>query len=53
VGGVDLGTASAPVPESGERSSIIAADIGADGRIALATSVRGKVLVEVIGYVRR
>ncbi len=52
VGGVDLGTASASVPESGRRSSIIAADIGVDGQIALASSVRGKVLVEVIGYVQ-
>ncbi len=52
VGGVDLGTASATVPEVGVRSSIIAADLGTEGQIALASSVRGRVLVEVIGYVQ-
>ena len=51
VGGVDLGTTSAVVPKTGTRSSIIAADIGTDGKVALTSTVRRKVLVEIIGYV--
>lgn len=53
VGGADLGTESAPIEAQGKRTSIVSADIGTDGAIALASSVAAKVTVEIIGYVRK
>lgn len=53
VGGQDLGTASAAVPASGSRTSILVADLGKRGRVAMTSSVRAQVTVDVIGYVRR
>jgi hypothetical protein len=53
VGGADLGTESAVVQEKGTRSSIVSADIGTDGAIAIASSVPAKVTVEIVGYVRK
>lgn len=53
VGGADLGTTSAVIPASGSRTSVVVADIGSEGRIALASSVKAKVKVEVVGYVKR
>lgn len=52
VGGADLGTTSAVIAPKGRTTSIVAADIGDDGLIALAASVPTKATVEVIGYVR-
>lgn len=49
--GAELGTSAARVLESGVATSVIAADIGADGKVALATSVPTKARVEIIGYV--
>lgn len=53
VGGVDRGTTSAVVPAEGETSSVIVAEIGDDGLIALASSAKAKVRVQIIGYVGR
>ena len=52
VGGADLGTTSASVSEKGKRSSVIAADIGDDGQIALASSAATKATIEIIGFVK-
>ena len=51
VGGADLGTRSAGVAEKGKRSTIVVADIGDDGLIALASDVKTKATFEIIGYV--
>ena len=53
VGGVDRGTRSAPVAESGKTVSIVVAEVGDKGMIALASSVPTKARVDVIGYIRR
>lgn len=53
VGGADLGTTSAPIPATGKTSSVVVADIGTDGQVALASSVKAKVRVQVIGYVKK
>jgi hypothetical protein len=53
VGGADLGTRSAPIPSAGRDTSVVIADIGREGLVALASSVPGKVIVEVVGYVKR
>lgn len=53
VGGVDRGTRSAPVAEAGKSVSIVVAEVGDKGMIALASSVATKAKVDVIGYIRR
>jgi hypothetical protein len=53
VGGADLGTTSAAIPATGRKTSVVVADIGDQGQIALASSVKAKVKVEVVGYVER
>ena len=53
VGGVDRGATSAPVPVEGTTSSVIVAEIGDDGLIALASSARAKIRVQIVGYVGR
>jgi hypothetical protein len=53
VGGVDLGTRSAVIPAVGRKISVVIADIGKEGQIALAASVPGKVRIEVVGYIKR
>lgn len=53
VGGVDRGTASAPVPVDGKHTSLLVADIGDKGLIALASSAKTKANVKIVGYVRR
>ena len=52
VGGADLGTASATINPEGRTTSLVVADIGTDGQIALASSVPAKVRVDVVGFVR-
>ncbi len=52
VGGADLGTRSGVIPKKGQRSTIIVADIGDEGLIALASDVKTKATVEIVGYVR-
>jgi hypothetical protein len=53
VGGADLGTTSAAIPAVGKKTSVVVADIGDQGQVALASSVKAKVLVEIVGYVKR
>lgn len=52
VGGADLGTHSGGVPEAGRASTVIVADIGDDGLIALATTVPTRASVDIIGFVK-
>ncbi len=52
-GGADLGTTSALVPAAGEQTSVVVADIGRKGRVALTSSVPTRATVEVVGYVKR
>ncbi len=52
VGGADLGTRSGIIPKKGKRSTIIVADIGDEGLIALASDAATKATVEIVGYVR-
>lgn len=51
--GVDLGTTSAPVLARGARTSVLSADVGSDGAILLSSSVPARVIVEIVGFVRR
>lgn len=51
--GSDLGTTSAGVPATGRRTSVVVADIGRKGRVALVSSVPVKATVEIVGYVKR
>ena len=53
VGGVDRGSRSATVTAKGKRTSIVVADVGDKGLIALASNVRTKVWIKVVGYIRR
>jgi len=53
VGGVDRGTTSAPIPAEGKHSSLLVADIGDKGLVALASSAKTKANVKIVGYVRR
>ncbi|MCF8531089.1 MAG: hypothetical protein K9G69_07365 [Candidatus Nanopelagicales bacterium] len=53
VGGVDRGTRSAYVGADGKNVSIVVAEVGDKGLIALASSVPTKATVQVIGYIRR
>ncbi len=52
-GGADLGTRAAPIPARGTVTSLIVSDLGRDGRIALMSSVRATVDVDILGYVGR
>lgn len=51
--GVDLGTTSAPVAVRGAHTTLMAADLGTDGAILLGSSVPARVIVDVVGFVRR
>lgn len=53
VGGADRGTRSAYVAASGSTASIVVAEVGDNGQIALASNVPTKAIVHVIGYIRR
>lgn len=53
VGGADLGTPSAPIPAEGKYSSLVVSDIGEKGLVALASSVKTRANVKIVGYVRR
>ena len=53
VGGVDRGATSAVVPVEGKTSSVIVAEIGDDGLIALASSAKARIRVQIVGYVAR
>lgn len=52
VGGVDRGTTSAAVPVDGKNSTLLVAEIGDEGLIALASSAKTKANVKIVGYVR-
>jgi hypothetical protein len=41
------------VPAAGEQTSVVVADIGRKGRVALTSSVPTRATVEVVGYVKR
>ena len=53
VGGVDRGTRSAYIAADGATVSIVVAEVGDEGQIALASSAPTKAIVQVIGYIRR
>ena len=53
VGGVDRGTTSALIPAEGRHTSLLVADIGDKGLIALAASAKTKATVKIVGYIRR
>ncbi len=53
VGGVDRGSRSAAVTAAGKTTSIVVAEVGDKGLVALASSVPTKSWVKVIGYIRR
>jgi len=53
VGGVDRGSRSATVAASGKTTSIVVAEVGDKGLIALVSNVPTKAKVRVIGFIRR
>lgn len=53
LGGADLGTTSAVVPATGSKVSVVVADIGRGGQIAMTSSARSRVKVDIVGYVQR
>ena len=53
VGGVDRGSRSATVTAKGKTTSIVVAEVGDKGLVALAANVRTKVRVTIVGYIRR
>lgn len=53
VGGADIGSTSAPVPVDGKHSSLVVADIGEKGLVALASSAKTRANVKIVGFVRR
>jgi hypothetical protein len=52
VGGVDRGTTSAAISESGSQSTLLVAEIGDKGLIALAASAPTRANVQIVGFVR-
>lgn len=52
VGGSDRGTTSAVVPVEGRNSTLLVAEIGDEGLIAVTSSVKTKANVTIVGYVR-
>lgn len=52
-GGADLGTRAATIPARGSATSLLVSDVGRDGRVALMSSVRATVDVDILGYVGR
>ncbi len=52
VGGVDRGATSAAVPVDGKNSTLLVAEVGDKGLIALASSAKTKANVKIVGYVR-
>lgn len=53
VGGADPGSTSAAVPTDGKQSTLLVADIGAEGLIALSSSAKTRANVKIVGYVTR
>jgi hypothetical protein len=53
VDGVDRGARSGVVPESGKSVSIVVAEVGSGGQIAISSSVRTRARIDVIGFIRR
>ncbi len=53
VGGVDRGSRSATVTAAGKTTSIVVAEVGDNGLVALTSSVPTKAWVKVIGFIRR
>jgi len=53
VDGVDRGTRSVVVPESGKSVSIVVAEVGSGGQIAISSSVLTRARIDIIGFIRR
>lgn len=53
VGGVDYGSRSATVTAKGRTTSIVVAEVGDKGLVALASNVPAKAWVSVIGFIKR
>jgi len=53
VGGVDYGSRSATITSKGKTTSIVVAEVGDKGLVALASNVPTKAWVTVIGYIKR
>jgi hypothetical protein len=53
VGGVDYGSRSATVTAAGKTTSIVVAEVGDKGLLALASNVPIKAWIKVIGYIKR
>ncbi|MGA0208498.1 MAG: hypothetical protein ACO3LZ_01120 [Candidatus Nanopelagicales bacterium] len=51
VGGVDRGATSAGIPIEGKSSTLLVAEIGDEGLIALASSTKTRANVKIVGYV--
>jgi hypothetical protein len=49
---VDRGATSAAVPVDGKTSTLLVAEIGDKGLIALASSAKTRANVKIVGYVR-
>ena len=52
VGGADSGSTSAAIANQGKSSTLLVAEIGDDGLIALASSVPSRANVKIVGFVR-
>jgi len=53
VGGVDRGSRSVTIPAKGKATSIVVAEVGDEGLVALGSNVPTKAIIQVIGYIRR
>jgi hypothetical protein len=53
VGGVDYGSRSATVTAKGKTTSIVVAEVGEKGLVALASNVPARAWVSVIGFIER
>ena len=53
VGGVDRGSRSVTIPAKGKATSIVVAEVGDKGLVALGSNVKTRAIIQVIGYIRR
>ena len=51
VGGVDRGATSAGIPTEGKSSTLLVAEIGEAGLIALASSTKTRANIKIVGYI--
>jgi hypothetical protein len=51
VGGVDRGATSAGIPTEGKSSTLLVAEIGEEGLIALASSTKTRANIKIVGYI--